>query len=385
MEVKVKKRVVVGLSGGVDSSVSALLLKQEGYEVIGLFMSNWDTIANFENNHEFNKTHQGCESELDYQDAQAVAQKIGIPLYRVEFIKEYWDNVFEYFLSEYQKNRTPNPDILCNQFIKFDSFLNYAKNELQADYIAMGHYARVKHDRNSSFLLKAIDTNKDQTYFLCNLNQNQLQNVLFPIGHLTKLQVRAIAKKHGLITANKKDSTGICFIGERNFKTFLQNYIPNQPGQIINIVNNQIIGHHIGTMYYTIGQRKGLNLGGMNERMFVCDKDIDKKIIYVAPSSFEKQYLISTQALIENINFIEPYNPQIPIMVRFRHRQDLIIVNDFLPIKNTKNVLINYESARAITPGQYAVFYQNDHCIGGGIVSKTNIGHQKVDFLVYKS
>ncbi|EDX53766.1 tRNA (5-methylaminomethyl-2-thiouridylate)-methyltransferase, partial [Ureaplasma urealyticum serovar 9 str. ATCC 33175] len=350
MEVNTKKRVVIGLSGGVDSSVSALLLKQQGYEVIGLFMANWDTVANFENNRESDKKHQGCESELDYQDAQAVAQKIGIPLYRVEFIKEYWNNVFEYFLSEYQKNRTPNPDILCNQFIKFDSFLNYAKNELKADYIAMGHYAKVKHTNNLSYLLKATDVNKDQTYFLCNLKQTQLQNALFPIGDLTKQQVRTIAKEYGLVTANKKDSTGICFIGERNFKYFLENYIPNQPGEIVNIVNNQIVGHHMGTMYYTIGQRKGLNLGGMNERMFVCEKDINKKIIYVSPLSLEDQYLISNQALVENMNFIEPYNPQIPISVRFRHRQNLVVVNSFLCIENTNNVLINYEPAKAITP-----------------------------------
>ncbi|ACI60205.1 tRNA 2-thiouridine(34) synthase MnmA [Ureaplasma urealyticum] len=380
MEVNTKKRVVIGLSGGVDSSVSALLLKQQGYEVIGLFMANWDTVANFENNRESDKKHQGCESELDYQDAQAVAQKIGIPLYRVEFIKEYWNNVFEYFLSEYQKNRTPNPDILCNQFIKFDSFLNYAKNELKADYIAMGHYAKVKHTNNLSYLLKATDVNKDQTYFLCNLKQTQLQNALFPIGDLTKQQVRTIAKEYGLVTANKKDSTGICFIGERNFKYFLENYIPNQPGEIVNIVNNQIVGHHMGTMYYTIGQRKGLNLGGMNERMFVCEKDINKKIIYVSPLSLEDQYLISNQALVENMNFIEPYNPQIPISVRFRHRQNLVVVNSFLCIENTNNVLINYEPAKAITPGQYAVFYQNDHCIGGGVIAQTNANHKKINF-----
>ncbi|MEJ3648587.1 tRNA 2-thiouridine(34) synthase MnmA [Ureaplasma urealyticum] len=380
MEVNTKKRVVIGLSGGVDSSVSALLLKQQGYEVIGLFMANWDTVANFENNRESDKKHQGCESKLDYQDAQAVAQKIGIPLYRVEFIKEYWNNVFEYFLSEYQKNRTPNPDILCNQFIKFDSFLNYAKNELKADYIAMGHYAKVKHTNNLSYLLKATDVNKDQTYFLCNLKQTQLQNALFPIGDLTKQQVRTIAKEYGLVTANKKDSTGICFIGERNFKYFLENYIPNQPGEIVNIVNNQIVGHHMGTMYYTIGQRKGLNLGGMNERMFVCEKDINKKIIYVSPLSLEDQYLISNQALVENMNFIEPYNPQIPISVRFRHRQNLVVVNSFLCIENTNNVLINYEPAKAITPGQYAVFYQNDHCIGGGVIAQTNANHKKINF-----
>ncbi|AJQ45208.1 thiouridylase [Ureaplasma diversum] len=370
------KRVVVGLSGGVDSSVSAFLLKQQGYEVIGLFMVNWDSVANQETNYLSDSNKKGCESQQDYLDAKKVAKKIGIPLYRVEFIKEYWDQVFVHFINEYNSNRTPNPDILCNQFIKFDSFLNYAKKTFNCDYIAMGHYAQVSHTDDLSHLLKAVDENKDQTYFLCNLSQEQLQQTLFPIGHLTKKEVRAIAQKNGLITASKKDSTGICFIGERNFRNFLANYIPNQPGDIVDIITNQKVGEHNGTMYYTIGQRKGLNLGGMEQRYFVCQKDITNKIIYVSPLSLQDQYLMSTKAYIENVNFIEPYNEYEPVDVRFRHRGELVKVTSFKIIKD--DVLITYQKSKSITPGQYAVFYQNHKCIGGGVIKATNANNQKL-------
>lgn len=370
------KKVVVGLSGGVDSSVSAFLLKQQGYEVIGLFMVNWDSVANQETNLQTSSTKKGCESQQDYSDAKKVAEKIGIPLYRVEFIKEYWENVFVHFINEYKNNRTPNPDILCNQFIKFDSFLNYAKKTFNCDYIAMGHYAQVSHTDDLSHLLKAVDENKDQTYFLCNLNQFQLQQTLFPIGHLTKKEVRVIAQKNGLITASKKDSTGICFIGERDFRTFLTNYIPNQPGDIIDIISNKKVGEHNGTMYYTIGQRKGLNLGGMEQRYFVCKKDIDNKIIYVSPLDLEDQYLMSTKALIEHVNFIEPYNQYEPVHVRFRHRGELVNVLSFEILKH--DVLITYQKSRSITPGQYAVFYQNNKCIGGGVIKSTNTNNHKL-------
>lgn len=373
--IKVKEpkntKVIVGLSGGVDSSVAALLLKQQGYDVEGLFMVNWDPIANFETNHKGDANHIGCESEKDFIDAEAIAKKIGIKIHRVNFVKEYWNDVFMHFINEYEKNRTPNPDILCNQYIKFNSFLDYAKQKFNADFIAMGHYAQVEHNKNSSSLIKAVDENKDQTYFLCNLSQNQLKNALFPIGHLTKKEVREIAKENGLITANKKDSTGICFIGERDFKFFLENYIPNKPGKIIDITNNQIVGEHIGTMYYTIGQRKGLNLGGMKERMFVCKKDIENKIIYVAPLSLEEDYLFSTQSTVENVNFIEPFDPYKPVEVRFRHRQPLIKLNNFKI--NNKDVVIDYPKSRAVTPGQYAVFYQGNKCIGGGVVAFSNV------------
>ena len=231
------KKVVIGMSGGVDSSVSAILLKNHGYEVIGLFMRNWDTSVNGDILGNPNLDNNICPQEQDYNDALEVCNKIGIPLHRIDFVKEYWDNVFEYFLDELKKGRTPNPDVMCNKYIKFDYFIKEAKR-LGADYIATGHYARIKDGK----LLRAVDKNKDQTYFLSQLSHEQLENVLFPIGDLEKPKVREIAEEYGLITAKKKDSTGICFIGERNFKNFLKNYLPNQPGKIVNIETNEVVG-----------------------------------------------------------------------------------------------------------------------------------------------
>ncbi|MCV3743783.1 tRNA 2-thiouridine(34) synthase MnmA [Ureaplasma sp. ES3154-GEN] len=371
------KKVVVGLSGGVDSSVTALLLKQQGYHVIGLFMTNWDASVNQELNFVSQQAH-GCDNQKDLLDAQKVAETIGIEFHTVEFINEYWDNVFAHFLNEYKNNRTPNPDILCNQYIKFDSFLNYAKKHFDCDFIAMGHYAQIKHTDNGSILLRAVDENKDQTYFLCNLNQNQLQNVLFPIGHLTKQEVRTIAKEHGLKTFNKKDSTGICFIGERNFVQFMNNYIPNQPGDIIDITSNKKIGNHIGTMYYTIGQNKGLHLGGQKAKMFVCKKDLQNKIIYVAPSELEDQYLNSNQAKITNLNWNQNFQPHLPLQVRFRHRQALIDLENIIFLENNE-IMIKYPDARAITPGQYAVFYQDQICLGGGVIAEVYKNNQLIN------
>ncbi|AME13720.1 tRNA-specific 2-thiouridylase MnmA [Mycoplasma mycoides subsp. mycoides] len=271
-----KQKVIVGLSGGVDSSVACYLLLEQGYEVEGLFMRNWDSATNNDILGNRNINDDICPQEQDYLDAKAVADKLNIKLYRVDFIKEYWDYVFSYFIEEYKKARTPNPDILCNKYIKFDKFLNYAINQLNADYIAMGHYAKVEFNKttNQYELIKASDTNKDQTYFLSQLNQKQLSKTLFPLANLTKEQVRKIALKQNLITANKKDSTGICFIGERSFTNFLQNYIPNQTGDIVDIKTNKVLGQHIGVMYYTIGQRKGINLSGMSEPYYVADKDV---------------------------------------------------------------------------------------------------------------
>ncbi|MCV3734279.1 tRNA 2-thiouridine(34) synthase MnmA [Ureaplasma miroungigenitalium] len=363
---KKTKTVVVGLSGGVDSAVSALLLKQQGYDVIGLFMTNWDASVNQELNFK-SKQKQGCDNQKDLLDAKKVAEQIGIRFETIEFINQYWDNVFQHFLDEYQNNRTPNPDILCNQFIKFDAFLEYAMKHFDCDYIAMGHYAQIKHDKDHSVLLKAVDENKDQTYFLCNLRQNQLQKALFPIGHLTKKEVRQIAYDNKINVFDKKDSTGICFIGERNFVEFMNNYIPNQPGDIIDITTNKKIGEHIGTMYYTIGQNKGLHLGGQKSKMFVCQKDLQNKIIYVAPSELEWDYLMSNKAVIKNCNWNQNILPQMPLQVRFRHRQKLIDVVNIEFIKNDEAV-IDYSYARAITPGQYAVFYQGDVCLGGGVI-----------------
>ena len=283
------------MSGGVDSSVAAILLKEQGYEVIGLFMRNWDATINndFLGNPTINDNI--CTQEQDYNDALAVAKKINIPLYRVDFIKEYWDYVFTYFLDELKKGRTPNPDIMCNKYIKFDMFLKEA-NKLGADYVATGHYARIKDGK----LLRGIDNNKDQTYFLSQVSKEHLKNVLFPVGHLNKKEVREIALKYDLITASKKDSTGICFIGERNMTKFLENYLPNLPGDIVDIATGKVIGKHIGLMYYTIGQRRGLNIGGNLERQFVVGKDLKKNILYTAVGE-DNPYLFSDSCIIDSL------------------------------------------------------------------------------------
>ena len=362
-----KKTVVVGLSGGVDSAVSAYLLKQQGYNVIGLFMQNWDSVANQEDN--YRSEFDVCDAEIDYEAAQAVAKHLDIPLYRKEFIKEYWDNVFQYFLTEYQKNRTPNPDVLCNRHIKFEAFQKYALEKFNCDYIAMGHYAKIKHFDDHSELMLCKDENKDQTYFLCNLTQEQLKRALFPLEDLTKQEVREIAEKVGLPNAKKKDSTGICFIGERDFRKFLSNYLPNQPGDIIDITNNKVIGKHDGVMYYTLGQRKGLNLGGQKEKYFVCKKDIENKIIYVAPNSLEEEYLDSTNLVVNEFNWIiKPTNLE-NIKARFRHRQILQDVE--VELKDNK-VIVKYPKQKNVAPGQYCVLYQNGVCLGGGAIDQVN-------------
>ena len=267
-------RVVIGMSGGVDSSVAALLLKQQGYDVVGLFMKNWDDTDD-----------EGyCTATEDYEDVAKVAEQIGIPYYSVNFEKEYWDRVFEYFLQEYRNGRTPNPDVMCNKEIKFKAFLDYAMG-LGADYIAMGHYAQVETDENGVVhLLRGKDANKDQTYFLSQLSQAQLKKAMFPLGHLEKPQVRKIAEEAGLATAKKKDSTGVCFIGERDFNEFLANYLPNKPGKMMTLDGREM-GEHMGLMYYTIGQRQGLGIGGTagtsNEPWFVIGKDQATQTLYV--------------------------------------------------------------------------------------------------------
>jgi len=273
-------KIVVGISGGVDSAVAALLLKKAGHDVIGLFMRNWDSNLNNDILGNPDLKENICPQEKDYQDALAICEKINIPLKRVDFIKEYWDFVFTYFLDELKKNRTPNPDIMCNKYIKFDLFVKEAK-KLGADKIATGHYARIINNQ----LVKGIDKKKDQSYFLSQIDKNILKEIIFPIGDLTKQEVRQIAKDNNLLVADKKDSTGICFIGNRDFKSFLANYLPNQPGEIVNIENNQILGKHNGLMYYTIGQRRGLNVGGTKKRLFVVGKDIAKNQLLVCIGS----------------------------------------------------------------------------------------------------
>ena len=355
------KTVVVGISGGVDSSVAALLLKEQGYRVIGLFMRNWDSTINNDYLGNPNLNNNICPQEQDYNDAKAVCDKLNIPLHRIDFVKEYWDNVFTYFLEELKKGRTPNPDIMCNKYIKFDLFIKEAK-KLGADYVATGHYARIINGK----LSRAIDLNKDQSYFLAYVNKKNFENVLFPIGELEKPMVRKMAQEHGLITAKKKDSTGICFIGERNFSKFLENYLPNQPGKIINIETKEEVGTHIGLMYYTIGQRRGLNLGGNHDKSYVVKKDLQNNILYVATGD-ENNYLYSSNAIIEDFNFLTEERPK-ECTCKFRYRQkDIPIQVEYL----NQNILkLTYQHAKDVTPGQFCVLYQNDTCLGGGMIKE---------------
>ena len=356
------KKVVVGISGGVDSSVAAILLKKQGYDVIGLFMRNWDSTLNNDFLGNPNLNNNICPQEEDYNDAVKVCEKIGIPLHRVDFVKEYWDYVFTYFLDELKKGRTPNPDVMCNKYIKFDMFAKKAR-EFGADYIATGHYARMIDGK----LYKAKDLNKDQTYFLSQVSKEQLQNVLFPVGELQKSEVRKIAHEYDLITADKKDSTGICFIGERNFKKFLENYLPNNPGVIVDIETGKILGRHSGLMYYTLGQRRGLNIGGTKDRLFVVKKDLNKNILYVA-SGDENKYLISYSAIIEDVNLLDELPHE--CMAKFRYRQEDNKV--FVTKQEDGTLLVKYpEGVRAVTPGQACVFYKkDDECLGGGIIKE---------------
>ena len=357
------KTVVIGMSGGVDSSVAAIKLLQSGYKVIGLFMRNWDSTINNDYLGNPNLNNNICPQEQDYNDALSVCNKIGIPLYRVDYVKEYWDFVFTYFLDELKKGRTPNPDVMCNKYIKFDLFYKKAK-ELGADYIATGHYAKIKDGK----LCKASDKNKDQSYFLAYVNKDIFKDVLFPLQDIEKTEVRKIASEYNLITAKKKDSTGICFIGERNFTKFLKNYLPNQPGDIIDIDSGKILGKHNGLMYYTIGQRKGLELGGSNEKIFVVKKDIDKNILYVC-SGDENKYLYSNKAIITDFNFLTDDRVE-ECTCKFRYRQ-----ND-IPCKvkylDDAKLELTYDSAKAVTPGQFCVLYKDDVCLGGGIIDKVS-------------
>lgn len=366
------KTVVVGMSGGVDSSVAAIKLLEQGYNVIGLFMRNWDSMVNNDILGNPTLNNNICPQEQDYNDALAVCKKLNIPLHRIDFVKEYWDYVFTYFLDELKKGRTPNPDIMCNKYIKFDAFVKEAK-KLGADYIATGHYARVKDGK----LYRGLDNNKDQSYFLSQISNKQLENVLFPIGDMQKPDVRKIAEENGLITAHKKDSTGICFIGERNFKNFLKNYLPNIPGKVVNIDTNEIIGNHIGLMYYTIGQRKGLNLGGNSDKLFVVGKNINDNILYVALNE-KNDYLISTEAVIEQINWISDYKPK-KCTAKFRYRQ----IDNMVELEYLDNeIIVKYpQGVKSVTPGQACVFYNREECLGGGIIKEVRKNGKKLWYL----
>ena len=355
------KKVVIGMSGGVDSSVAAYLLKKQGYEVIGLFMRNWDSSINNDISGNPNINDNICPQEKDYMDAKMVCDKLGICLHRVDFVKEYWDNVFTYFLEELKKGRTPNPDVMCNKYIKFDLFVKKAE-ELGADLIATGHYAKVVDGQ----LYRAFDKNKDQSYFLAYVNKDIFKKVIFPLENITKPEVRKIAEEIGLSTAKKKDSTGICFIGERNFRKFLSNYLPNQAGDIVNIQTKEVVGRHIGLMYYTIGQRRGLNLGGEHSRSYVVEKDLDNNILYVANGD-ENKYLYSTKVIINDFNFLTDKKIK-NCSCKFRYRQEDVrcVVSNISG--NTLEIV--YDKTRAVTPGQFCVLYDNEKCLGGGIIDK---------------
>ena len=355
------KTVVIGMSGGVDSSVAAIKLLEQGYNVIGLFMRNWDSTINNDYLGNPNLDNDICPQEEDYNDALAVCKKIGIPLHRVDYVKEYWDNVFTYFLDELKKGRTPNPDVMCNKYIKFDLFYKKAK-ELGADYIATGHYAKIRDGK----LCKASDLNKDQSYFLAYVNKDVFKDVLFPLQDITKPEVRKIAEKNGLVTAKKKDSTGICFIGERNFTKFLKNYLPNQSGKIVDIETKEILGEHNGLMYYTIGQRKGLNLGGADEKIFVVKKDLENNILYVCGGD-ENKYLFSNHAIITDFNFLTDDRVE-ECTCKFRYRQQDIPCKVKYLDNNT--ISLTYNNAKAVTPGQFCVLYKDDLCLGGGIIDQ---------------
>lgn len=350
-------RVVVGISGGVDSSVAAWLLKQQGHEVIGLFMINWEE-------------GDQCTAEDDFEDVKRVCNTIGIPYFSVNYAKEYYERVFQYFLDEYKAGRTPNPDVLCNREIKFGPFLEKAK-ALGADMIATGHYAKTYQKDGKTYLAKAKDLTKDQSYFLNQLSQTQLSSVLFPLADIEKRQVREIAKKLGLSTAEKKDSTGICFIGERNFRKFLKQYLPAQAGDICTL-DGKVVGRHEGLMYYTIGQRRGLNIGGKadgnGERWFVLKKDLKNNILYVSQGECEE--LFSNGLLATDFNWIpeKPKEKEFDCLAKFRYRQPDQKVH--VTVIGDRTIKVAFaEKQRAITEGQFVVLYQEDGtCLGGGII-----------------
>ena len=368
-----KEKVIVGMSGGVDSAVSAYLLLKEAYEVEGLFMRNWD--ASLNNDVLGNPTIDNsiCPQEQDYQDALKACQILGMTLHRVDFIKEYWDNVFTYFLEELKKGRTPNPDLLCNKYIKFDVFKKEAY-KLGAKYMATGHYARMENGK----LLRGVDTNKDQTYFLAQLTPDQLKDVLFPVGNLTKIEVRKIAEEAKLNVASKKDSTGICFIGERHFQEFIHNYLKPNPGDIVNVETNEVIGRHTGLMNYTIGQRKNVGLSGFKERHYVCGKNVSKNILYVAFGE-DSSYLMSDSCTLEQVNWISATHPTF-CTAKFRYRgSDYAVQIDYL---ENDEVKVTYpEQVKSVTPGQFCVFYLGEECLGSGIIKEVFKNNEKLWYL----
>lgn len=374
-------KVMVGLSGGVDSAVAAYLLKKQGYDVVACFMRNWDALAN--NDYLGNPTinDNQCPQEKDYDDAKKVAAKLGIPLMRVDFINEYWNHVFSFFLEEYEAGRTPNPDILCNKYIKFDAFLEFAKKN-GCEMIAMGHYAKKVYVDGHYYLTKCFDQNKDQTYFLSQINEEQIKSCLFPLGDIDKPEVRRIAHELELDSVmDKKDSTGVCFIGERNFREFLKNYIPAQKGNIIDIDTGKIIGEHRGVYYYTIGQHKGLGIGGIHGETasgwFIVKKDAKKNILYVTRGDAQ-EYLLSNKCIVRKLNIINPDEkfPQ-AVGAKFRYRQPDHPAEIYL---EGDHIVCEYDYYKSVTTGQEAVFYNKDGLlIASGTIDEVYKDDKRID------
>ena len=357
-----KQRIIVGMSGGVDSSVAAMLLQEQGHEVEGLFMKNWEE----------DDTAEYCPAKEDMQDAMAVCEKLGIRLHLCNFSAEYWDRVFEHFLAEYKAGRTPNPDILCNKEIKFRAFLDYAL-ELGADAIATGHYARIARDEDGVHLLKGRDPGKDQSYFLHALSQEQLAHARFPLGEIEKSEVRGMAEKAGLVTAKKKDSTGICFIGERRFSDFLSTYLPAQPGNI-QTPEGEVIGKHQGLMYYTIGQRQGLGIGGVKgypeEPWFAAEKDLERNVL-IAVQGGSHPLLYKPGLIGSQLHWIRGQAPEMPFRcqakIRYRQPDQACTITG---LDGDRARVVFDDPQRAVTAGQSVVFYRDDECLGGGVIER---------------
>ncbi len=358
-EERENRRVIVGMSGGVDSAVAALLLKEQGYEVTGVFMRNWEDADGT------------CPAEQEYDDVQRVSEALDIPYYTVNFTREYQERVFSYFLSEYSAGRTPNPDILCNTEIKFKAFLDFAMKS-GADHLATGHYARLAHDETGVRLLKGLDGGKDQTYFLAGLTNDQLARAMFPIGDMQKKEVRDLARTHGLPVSEKKDSTGICFIGERNFKRFLMTYLPACPGDMVD-EHGKRIGRHDGLMYYTLGQRRGLGIGGRSdgsgESWFVIGKDLKRNLLIVQQGEHEELYSLSLT--VDRLNVIpsEDLPRSFSCMAKFRYRQPDQPVE--VELRDNGAFVRFLHPQRAVTPGQWCVLYRGEECLGGGPIETT--------------
>ncbi len=368
-------KILVGLSGGVDSAVAAHLLKSAGYDVTCCFMRNWDSALNNDTLGNSTLNNDICPQEEDYNDAKAVADKLGLPLLRSDYIEEYWNSVFQNFIEEYERGRTPNPDILCNKYIKFDHFLCFAM-EKGFDRIATGHYFKSKEVDGQLRYFKAADLNKDQSYFLAQVDKKALDLSVFPLGDIDKGEVRRIAHQLDLPIADKKDSTGICFIGERNFREFLKNYIPMKRGDIIDIDTLEVVGQHEGVYYYTIGQRKGFGVGGNRGPYFCVGKDVKKNILYLT-SVKNEEYLYSDSAYISGINWIRKINDG-DIQCKFRYRQSDNQVH--IKLLSDNEALLTYpQKIKAVTPGQQAVFYDDGELLGGGVIENTYINGEDLN------